>query len=291
MTTESVTTRIYEMALREDLGRVREPRSFPAGGEPGKLEIIFYGMACFARQENGSYWVLFPNGLDEANGVPIHAAGVWVRDRHHLATTKWQGLAWRNDYFLADKRSLRISGLEATTLERGNLEEALVDLKRCDPAFTLSAAPDAVIDMTVDRGKLSVHVVNDAGMMVVRWEVTRERGGTVRFTLGDNFVEIGPEVEQVMLANAGSSSGMIGEDTHFRLYRKLSTEPDKVLEPAEPQGSAHAQGTVFLREPTFGYGTPAAPPTPAAGATGAERMVNVLLLTPDKLCSPGFLSL
>lgn len=229
------------------------------------LEIIFYGMACFVPQVGG-YRVLFPNGLTGMGKIPIHLAAIWVRDRDQLATARWAGHAVNNDFFLHDRRVLTITGLVPTPLDATGMAGRLTDLVECDSGFTISPNPDAAIDMIVDQGKLTAHFVGPKGMSVVKWVVQAEASAPVRFYFGDNFVEVPPTVTQVMLANVGGpKTKRDDDDFHFRIYRKLSTEPDKELEYKEPKKGPLKTG-VKLKDPTMKYG----------------------LRTPDKICSPTY---
>jgi hypothetical protein len=284
MATEPI--RVYQAALESGRQAVRSARGTGVS-DPRKLEIVFYGMACFDSLQNGAgYRVLFPNGLEEGQEIPIHGAGLWVRDRQELATARWPWFAWRNDFFLGEPRPLTISGLAETTLDAGAMEGHVTKLRDCDPTFEISETPDAVMDMVVDRGTLSAQIVNEAGMLVVLWEVERQRGERVRFTLGDTFVEIPDSASQVFLVNAGSSSGMDDTHSHFQLYRKLSTEPQKPLPYQKPPNEPASKGLV-LKEPTFGYGpTKAAPPPATPIGNLPAGGISKLVLTPDYHCSP-----
>jgi hypothetical protein len=230
------------------------------------LDILFYGMACFdPLDDRAGYRVLFPNGLEESDGIPVHAASIWVRDREEVATARWPWFAWRNDYFLAEKRLLTITGLTPTALDASGFEGHVTNLQECDPSFQVSTTPDTVIEMVVDHGTLTSHVVNAEGMIVVRWRVKVEAGTPVRFEFGNYFVEIPPSVTQVFLANAGASSDALDINLrHFRLYRKLSTEPAKELPFQGPKTTPQSLGSLVLKDPTFGY---------------------ITLLTPDVVCS------
>jgi hypothetical protein len=137
-------------------------------------------------------------------------------------------------------------------------------LQDSDPDFKVRASPDTVIDLIVDQGTLSAHLVNDKGMIVVRWLVQADASAPIRFNFGDNFVELPPTATQVYLANTGTSYGMDADDSHFRLYRKLSTEPDKPLRYVGPKQAPQPIGTLSLKDPTFGF---------------------IGLLTPDGVCS------
>ena len=223
------------------------------------LEILFYGMACF-HPDGAGYRVLFPNGLEPSHGIPAHAAAVWVRDRSELATARWQWFAWRNDFFLGESdQQLTINGLVTTDLDDNGFKNGYVTiLKECDPTFEIGTDPDTVMEMRVDFGTLTVHEVNPRGMLVVRWLVKAEAGAPVRFNFGRNFIDVPPTADQVILANAGSSSGMDENDRHFRLYRKLSSEPDKDLKHKRASKKANTSGGK-PKDPTFGYFNPETP--------------------------------
>ncbi len=222
---------------------------------PRQLEILFYGMMCFDPLPSGSgYRVLFPNGLDVAElpNVPVHAAGVWVRDRNAKATVRWSGPALRNDFFVSEKCRLTITGLAQTPLNTSAFDGRLTNLQDCDPKFKISDDPDAILTLVVDRGTLSAHVVNDAGMIVVRWAVEAEDGAPVRFTFGGEFVEIPPTVTQVFLANVSPLSGAEGIGD-FQLYTKLSTSPQNPLTYRLPLKMP--EDRITLPDPTFGFTT------------------------------------
>jgi hypothetical protein len=267
-----------------------------------ELEILFYGMMCFDPLPDGSgYRVLFPNGLDlsELTDIPIHTAGVWIRDRDVNPTVRWSAFSYRNDFFVDRKDQLKITGLVKTPLNTDELEGRVTNLQQCDPNFKIRENPDAVIEMIVDRGTLSAHVVNDRKMIAVKWAVQVE--DEVRFTFGDDFVEIPPEVTQVYLANVSPSEGN-DPQRHFQLFRKLSTEPTKSLRFVGPP-DAPVTTTLALNDPTFQYPAeqPKAPAAPNGNGaakspkrTGTTQpivgplpqVVEAVPLSPDIVCSP-----
>ncbi|HEV7243083.1 MAG TPA: hypothetical protein VGQ36_27900 [Thermoanaerobaculia bacterium] len=222
-----------------------------------ELTILFYGIMCFDPLPTGSgYRVLFPNGLDvtELTDIPVHAAGMWVRNRSAKATVRWSGPALRNDFFVTEKRQLTITGLVQTPLNTSAFEGYVTNLQDCDPQFKISNDPDAVLTMNVDRGTLSAHVANDAGMIVVRWTVQVEDGAPVRFAFGSDFVEIPPTVTQVFLANASPISGAEGI-RDFQLFRKLSMSLQTPLPYRLPR--TMPKDRITLPDPTFGFTTTA----------------------------------
>lgn len=269
---------------------IQDPPKITPVPEARELEILFYGMMCFdPLPDRLGYRVLFPNGLDltELTDIPIHTAGVWVRDRSAATRVRWSGLALRNDFFVNGKRKLTITGLAQTRLVATAFEGRVTNLRDCDPQFTISKTPDAVIDMIVDRGTLSAHVANGAGLIVVKWVVQVENGGPVRFTFGDDFVEIPPNVTQVILANVSATSHP-ENFRDFQLFRKLSTSPSRPLSFQPPKTMPTA--VIELQEPTFGY--PSTAPTPAPdGLPGIVGEVSASVLeafaqTPNIVCSP-----
>lgn len=229
-----------------------------------KLEILFYGMACFDPIDGGGgYRVLFPNGMTNTGGVDAHVAAIWVRDRNATATARWTGLIGKdaNDFTLVAPRSLTVGGLVRTPLDARALEGYVVNLRDCDPKFRIRN-PDTILDMVVDRGTLSAHEVNEKGMIVVGWEVEAPMGAPVRFYFDEDFVEVPPTADQVILANVGISG--IEDPGHFQLYRKLSEDKTTKLEmkfkgtkpPKKPSG--------WMKDPTIKY----------------------RVTTPDFVCSP-----
>src|SRR4029078_10289288 len=98
------------------------------------------------------------------------------------------------------------ASIEQTPLEASAFEGRVTNLQDCDPQFKISDDPDAILTLLVDRGTLSAHVANKAGMIVVRWTVRDADGAPVRFAFGSEFVEILPEVKQVFLVNVSPLS-------------------------------------------------------------------------------------
>jgi hypothetical protein len=218
------------------------------------LEIIFYGMVCFDPFNNGlGYRILFPNGLTSSEGIPAHSAGLWVRDRKHQCIAKWPGLAHNNDFFLDEKRSLRIDGLIKTEFKT-DIEDQLTNLSMCDgqKPFKVSAKPDAAIDMKADYGKFTAHVINKKQMIVVRWQVQAANDSPVYFCFDNDYVEVPPAASQLFLANVGNSRGMRSTDSHFRLYRRLSTEPHEPLTHHDPP-TFPKPSRLHLKDPTYAY--------------------------------------
>lgn len=282
---------IIEEALRAAREAAGEPA--PNGNEGPRagrdLEILFYGMMCFDPLPKGAgYRVLFPNGLDltELTDIPVHSAGLWIRGRDQRVTSRWSGVALRNDFFVSGKQRLTISGLVKTPLDASAFQGRLTNLRECDPEFEISDDPDAVIDMTVDRGTLSAHVVNGAGMIVVKWKVQVEDGAAVRFAFDNDFVEIPATVTQVVLANVSPKPGS-ESIRHFQLFRKLSTTPDRPLEFKLPK--TPPTDFVLVHEPTFGYGhaAPPAAPGPQSSIVGVvpQSILEAVAQTPDVVCS------
>jgi len=274
-----------------------------------ELEILFYGMTCFDPLPDGSgYRVLFPNGLDLAGltDIPIHTAGVWVRDRAVSPTVKWSAFSFRNDFFVNRKQKLTITGLAKTNLNIDEFEGRVLNMQDIDSDFTIRENPDAVMDVIVDRGTLSAHEVNDRRMIVVKWAVQVEGSEPVRFTFGDDFVEIPSEVKQVYLVNVSPVEGD-NPERHFQLFRNLSTDPNKTLNfkaPAQPTTPPTA--TLKLIDPTFEYPSekistpPSAPKGPATPkgndrkapkkgkdlvGTVSQQLVDAIPFSPDIVCS------
>lgn len=293
---------VLQEALRAAVNApVTSPSRDRLTGDGQELEILFYGMMCFDPLPGRSgYRVLFPNGLDltALTEIPVHTAGMWVRDRSARVTARWSGPVLRNDFFVDGKRQLTITGLARTPLVTTEFEGRVANLQNCDPEFKISDNPDAVIDMIVDRGTLSAHVVNGAGLIVVRWAVKVEDGGPVRFTFGSDFVEVPANVTQVILANVSAMS-QTENFRDFQLFRKLSTYPNRPL-PFQPP---RTMPTAFieLQEPTFGYTPAALTPTPdparrvpvptPGGVPGIVGVVpastlDAIAQTPHIVCSP-----
>jgi hypothetical protein len=245
---------VEELESAVNRTKSEEARSTTTSGSTRRIDILFYGMSCFDPLPDASgYRVLFPNGL---HFQPTHICGVWVRDRIDLATVRWSGFWYpqlKNDFYLAEPRSLTITGLTRTPLDADAFDGHVINLQDADPAFTIARNPDAITEVVVDHGTLSAHVVNKNNMIVVKWTVTAAASATVRLNFGDDFIELPQNAKQVYLVNAGP--GNSGEDwEHFRLYRKLSTEPEKPLE--FPQASTSIATTLphlDLIDPTFGY--------------------------------------
>jgi hypothetical protein len=270
---------------------------YPEGGAR-ELEILFYGMMCFDPLPGGrGFRVLFPNGMDlpELTEIPAHTAGLWVRARNAKATARWSGPSLRNDFFLNGSRQLTITGLTKTELDTTAFDGRVTNLQDCDSEFAIGDDPDAVIDMIVDRGTLSAHVANDAGLIVIRWAVQAEADVPVRFAFGSDFVEIPPTVQQVILANV-SADAQSENFRDFQLYRKLAAYPQRTLTYQPPQQMP--PDGIELQEPTFGYTS--AGSTPASGRPVSETRPDglqpivgvvsaaareVLAQTPNIVCS------
>lgn len=272
---------IIEAALKDAMNGPVPLLEDPHAGERDRreLEIIFYGMMCFdPLPDRRGYRVLFPNGRDltALTDIPVHSAALWIRRRGERVTSRWSGLAHRNDFFVSKKQRLTITGVEKTPLDTTGFEGRLTDLRDCDPEFRISDDPDAVIDMIVDHGTLSAHVGHELGMIVVKWRVQVEAGASVRFSFGDDFVEVRPTVEQVVLANV-SHKPQMESFRDFQLFRKLSANPDKPLEYKLPKN--RPTDHIKVHEPTFDHSHP----VPAAGPSatpGAEKTPAVRALRP-----------
>lgn len=291
---KNVDLEIFEAAL--DAARETPGVEVPQSGERDRreLEIIFYGLMCFdPLPDRSGYRVLFPNGRDltALTDIPVHSPALWIRRRDERVTSRWSGFALRNDFFVSEKQELKITGLEETRLDSTEFEGRLTNLQDCDPEFRISDDPDALIEMRVDRGTLSAHVGHDLGMIVVKWKVQVEAGASVRFSFGDDFVEVRPTVEQVVLANVSHKPQLEGI-RDFQLYRKLSTNPDKPLEYKLPKN--RPTDRINVHEPTFGH-SPAATsdpektrvartPPPIIGGV-AQSVADAIAQTPIVVCS------
>jgi hypothetical protein len=228
-----------------------------------ELEVIIYGLACFDElpRKNG-YRVLFPDGrVPSPNAIPPHTAAVWVRERSETATARWPWRAGDNDYMVAEPRTLTIDGLVPTALNAADITDQILSLPKADPAYKLDAAPEAIIDLTIDQGTLTAHQF-PTGMIVVRWLLQAQDGKPVRFNFGsDAWIETTPATKQVILANAAmaETERMIGP-SHFTLYRKLATVKSGELDPtqAAPAQTPMRLG-VTLIDPSHGYLRPRTP--------------------------------
>src|SRR5262249_46646701 len=151
-------------------------------------------------------------------------------------------------------------------------DDYLVNLKDCANDFQIARKPKTVAIMRgVDRGKLSVHAINNDGQLVVLWQIELAERRTVRINVGKYSIEPPPDVDQVILQNAGviavklekltelgefvspmSHEGMphevmphgglhlhssLDDNGHFNLFRRLSTRPDLPL-PFRPPNKA-----------------------------------------------------
>ena len=226
-----------------------------------KLDIIFYGMSCFVR-EGTAYRVYFPNALQAGSGHR-HKAGIWIRPRNVEVFASWDGEQGDNDFWLKKPEPLSIENLaDDGPVDATAFDERVTNLKRCDPNFEIKNRKTAV-EMLVDRGVLSSHQQGDEkALIVVRWQVQREPGKLTVFRFGKNFINVPPQVTQVMLVNASSSEATTA---HFHVYRQL-TEPKSgdlnYVPPHKKPGSK-----IELDDPS-----------------------TIGLLTPDIMCSPVMLA-
>ena len=246
-----------------------EPRQ-PEERDRRELEIIFYGLMCFdPLPDRRGYRVLFPNGRDltALTDIPVHSPALWIRRRDERVTSRWSGIALRNDFFVSEKQQLTITGLEKTPLDTTDFEGRLTNLQDCDPEFRISDEPDALIEMVVDHGTLSAHVGHELGMIVVKWKVKVEAGASVRFSFGPDFVEVRPTATQVVLANVSHKPQLEGF-RDFQLFRKLSANPDKLLEYKLPKNPPTDR--IDVNEPTFDPAHPVSAAGPAA-TSGTEK--------------------
>lgn len=287
---------IIEAAL--EAARVAPPPEVPQPRERDgrELEIIFYGLMCFdPLPDRSGYRVLFPNGRDltALTDIPVHSPALWIRRRDERVTSRWSGLALRNDFFVSEKQELKITGLEEARLDSTELEGRLTNLQDCDPEFKISDTPDTLIELIVDRGTLSAHVGHDLGMIVVKWKVKAEAGTSVRFSFGADFVEVRPTVEQVVLANVSHKPQLEGI-RDFQLYRKLSMNPDKPLEYKLPKNRPLDSDRINVQEPTFGHSNAATSdtektrvarnPAPIIGGV-SQSVADAIAQTPIVVCS------
>jgi hypothetical protein len=232
--------RLCELAARH----AQEPRS-------RRLTFVFYGMVCFdPYPKDKAYRVLFPNGLQSSNDVPMHVAGAWVRKRSEKAKAAWKDWCqYENDFFVEDNRKLNISGLAHTPLIADQFEGHVTNLKDCDRNFEIRDDHNSIIEMTVDRGTLTSHVVNEKGMIAASWVVYTNPGETVEMKFEDVQIEIPPSAHQVFLSNVEPEPS---DQYHFGLFRKLSTAPNDVLQHKMPPYAPQPLGSLELDDPTFG---------------------------------------
>lgn len=201
-----------------------------------QLEIIFYGLACFHKNEDGTYRVLFPDGTGSNFGnVTAHGCAVWVRGRTQLTKARWPWFAFQNDFWVAEPRLLEIHGLNATALDDSGIVGCLPVITDSDPAFAIDTNPEAIVQMTVDRGVLKAHAFT-SGMILTQWMVEADERAAIEFRFGNYTLELDPGVTQVMLANVATTAGPPGTpDNHFRLYRKLGAVKTKDLTVPAPR--------------------------------------------------------
>jgi len=225
-----------------------------------QLEIIVYGLACLDAQPGG-YRVLFPDGFTTPMfDIPKHLAAVWVRERSELATAQWPWRSTGNDFTVSAPRKLTISGLLKTSnLDDSQLIGRLPNLRDADPQFTLSDAPEAILDLWIDRGVLSAHAF-PAGMIVVKWVVDLDESVNTRLSFGDDaWIDLAPATKQVILANAGVSNNERPQrGNHFNLYRKLATNRSGELSVPDPAIRPQMLGVTLL-DPTHEYARPRTP--------------------------------
>lgn len=218
-----------------------------------QLEIIIYGMACFDEQANGNYRVLLPDGRQPGPfRIPPHAAAVWVRGRDVPAPAQWQWPAERNDFTIGAPSKMSITGLNRTPLDKANFRDRLANLLDSDPDFKIDPNPQALVDFTIDRGTLTAHEF-PSGMKMAKWMVEADDGAAIRFVVGKNWIEIPEKAQQVIIANAGvtEEAGPSG-DSHFLLFRKLSTNKLGQLAPKAPRTKPQLLG-IKLQQPSQRY--------------------------------------
>ena len=246
---------IYQMAIQRGMetdrneGRVAETKR--------KLEIIFYGMACFdPLPDKSGFRVLFPNGLQASDGIPEHGAAVWVRGRNDVAVAKWPWFAWRNDYFLGEGRTLQIKGLTPEgPLDAEGFEGRVTNLQQQNKHFKIKEKLDhtdaaIIMETPVDHGVLTARVVNEKNMIAAFWNVEVEPWSRIIFSFGDAYIEIPAETKQIFLANAGASHKDEDHHRHFQLYRRLSESNEELhFKAPDPLPPPMDQ----LDDPTFVY--------------------------------------
>jgi hypothetical protein len=218
-----------------------------------QLDIVFYGMTCFDAVDGG-YRVLLPDGRDAASmGIPVHNAAIWIRNRDKTAAARWDWPSQDNDFLIGDPCELQVTGANATELDTSGFEERLANLTDSDPNFTLADEPEAVVEMFIDRGTLTAHQF-PTGMILVKWRVEIEDNSVLRFDAGRNWIEVPPDADQVVIANAGTTSerSQRSRVSHFRLFRKLATEKTGNLEPQPPRTRPQQFG-VALIQPSHNY--------------------------------------
>ncbi len=225
-----------------------------------QLEIIIYGLACFQSTNRGAaFRVLFPDGRNPAPyRIPPHKAALWVRERSSPATARWPFLVDRNDFAVDVRGKLTITGLKKTPLDDKNFSGRLADLRDSDPNFKIDANPEAIIEMTIDRGRLSAHEF-PTGMILVRWLADVEEGQKVTLSFADGYIELPEDTKQVVIANAGEPEDeRIEGDNHFMLYRKLATQKTGQLRPLQSRTTPQFQGLTLI-DPTHKYVRPRTP--------------------------------
>ena len=200
------------------------------------LDIVIFGLALFDTLP-GRYRVLFPDGRDPFTGpypIPVHEAALWVRPRNVFASHQWQWSFSNNDFRIDAPSELVITGLLPATFETFEFDDRMMHIRRSDIAYELASDPEAILETIIHQGRLTVHEYG-SGMLIVRWEVERDDVIPVRFQCGTSWIDVPPDAQQVIIANAGRADQGVGDGVaHFLLYRKLATVKAGPLAPVRP---------------------------------------------------------
>jgi hypothetical protein len=229
--------------------------------------VQFVGLVCFYREPGGRQ-ALLPDGRQPAGGIEPHVASIEVAPEDVLEAAGWNGSEdAAHGRYLLPPCSVELEGAE----EPGSLDTSLHDdylprLAQLDPNFEIDPdRAETIARLRVRRGVLRAFRIPGGEATISQLDVPHEGEVQVRVTPRDGSPErrlrLRPGTE-VLIANMAESGYLRvtprnEQDSHFRIYEKLSTRPVTLHEPESipdvpPSSSQHA---TFLRHEQIALST------------------------------------
>jgi hypothetical protein len=221
--------------------------------------VQFVGLVCFYREPGGRQ-ALLPDGRRPPAGVEPHVASIEVAPEDVLDVTGWNGSEdAAHGRYLLPPCSIELEGADVP----GPLDTSLHDdyvprLARINPEFEIDPdRAETIARLRVRRGVLQAFRIPGGDATISQLDVPHDGEIQVRVTPRDGSPERRLRLRagtEVLIANMAESGYLTvtpksAQDSHFRIYEKLSTRQVTLHEPESipavpPSQSQHA---TFLR--------------------------------------------
>jgi len=203
-------------------------------------KVNFVGLVCFYR-EQGARLVLLPDGEMPPPGIDPHHASIIVAPEDVEAASGWKANAdTERGVYMLPRCTIAIEGTDTPgTLDTGDHDGRLPQLKQINSAFVIDPQQaQTSARLSIRQGTLSAHTIPGGSAAMSQLQVPHEGPITVTVISSEGLtstLRLAPGTEIVignMAAGGVYLRTAVDEDSHFRMYEKLSANTVELQPPA-----------------------------------------------------------